>query len=305
LASAQAGLAGVAERTPLVSVDGFEHPVRLKAEYLQPIKAFKIRGAWTAVSRLAPELHAKGVVTSSSGNHGYGLAWAAKRLGMPATVVMPESTPRVKQDNIRSVEGRIVLEGATRGPEQYAAAERIAREEGSTLIPPFDHPDVIAGQATCALEILEDWPDVATIVVPTGGGGLLAGTCLAIKASARPVHLVGVEPEQIPKLSAAIRAGSPIELPAGTSLADGMLTRSIGTLTWPIIAPMINEAISVTDDEIRAALRWLGGRGIVVEPSAATPVAALLCGKLTLRGPTALIVSGGNIDPERYNKLVQ
>ncbi len=304
LARAHAGLAGIAVRTPLVPVDGFEHPVRLKAEYLQPIGAFKIRGAWTALSRLDPAVRARGVVTSSSGNHGYGLAWAAHRLGVPAIVVMPESTPRVKQDNIRAVGGIVHLVGRTRGPEQYAEAEQIARREDRTLVPPFDHPDVMAGQATCALEILEDWPDVAAIVVPTGGGGLLAGTCLAIRTSARPVRIVGVEPEQIPKLSAAMEAGSPVELSGGTSLADGMLTRSIGTLTWPIIAPMIRQAVRVSDDDIRAALRWLGARGIRVEPSGATSVAALLSGKLTLSGPTALIVTGGNIDPDRYDDLV-
>ena len=244
------------------------------------------------------------MVTSSSGNHGYGLAWAAHRLGVPAVIVMPEATPRIKQENIRSVGGEIRLVGATRGPAQYAEAERIARTEGRTLIPPFDHPDVIAGQATCALEILEDWPDVAAIVVPTGGGGLLAGTCLAVRTSARPIRVVGIEPEGIPKLSAALAASSPVELPAGTSLADGMLTRSIGSLTWPIITAMVDEAVGVSDDEIRAALRWLGHRGIRVEPSGATAVAALLGGKLTLAGPTALIVSGGNIDPDRYDDLV-
>lgn len=249
-------------------------------------------------------MRARGVVTSSSGNHGYGLSWAANRMGVPATIVMPESTPQVKQDNIRAVGGTIRLVGAARGPEQYAEAERIAAEGGLTLIPPFDHPDVIAGQATCALEILEDWPDVAAIVVPTGGGGLLAGTCLAVRASARAVRVVGVEPEQVPKLSAALASGSPVELRGGTSLADGMLTRSIGDVTWPIIAAMVGEAVGVSDDEIRAALRWLGHRGIRVEPSGATSVAALLGGKLSLTGPTALIVSGGNVDPDRYDDLV-
>lgn len=244
------------------------------------------------------------MVTSSSGNHGYGIAWAAHRLGVPAVVVMPEATSPTKLENVRSVGGDVRLVGATRGPEQYLEAERIALTEGKTLIPPFDHPDVIAGQATCGMEILEDWPEVASIVVPTGGGGLLAGTCLAVRTSARPVRLVGIEPEGIPKLSMAIRAGFPVDLPAGTSLADGMLTRSIGALTWPIIAPMISEAIGVTDDEILAALRWLDGRGIKVEPSGATSVAALLSGKLTLSGPTALIVSGGNVASDRYDDWV-
>ncbi len=304
LARARAGLEGVALRTPLISVDGFEHPVRLKAEQLQPIGAFKIRGAWTALSRLGDEARRRGVVTSSSGNHGFGIAWAAQQLGIRAVVVMPESTPAIKQDNIRRAGGEIHLVGAVRGPEQFAHAEALAANERLTFIHPFDHPDVIAGQATCTLEILEDWPEVATIVVPTGGGGLLAGAALAVRSAARPVRLVGVEPENIPKLSRALAADAPVELPAGTSLADGTLTRSIGNLTWPIIRDSRVEAQQVSDDDIVAAMRWLARRGQRVEPSGAAAVAALLAGRLILDGPTALILSGGNVDPVRYAQLV-
>lgn len=304
LARAQGALEGVAVRTPLIEADGFEHPVRLKAEYLQPIGAFKIRGAWTALSRLDETARRRGVVTSSSGNHGYGIAWAAQQLGVRAVVVMPESTPTIKQDNIRRAGGEIHLVGAVRGPEQFAHAQALADNEGLTFIHPFDHPDVIAGQATCALEILEDWPQVATIVVPTGGGGLLAGTCLAVKSAARPVRIVGVEPEGIPKLSRALAADAPVDVGTGTSLADGILTRSIGDLTWPIIREAGVEALQVGDDDIVAAMRWLARHGIRVEPSGAAAAAALLAGKLILDGPTALILSGGNVDPVRYTQLV-
>ena len=304
LARARATLKGVAAHTPLVEVDGFAHPVRLKAEYQQPIGAFKIRGAWTALSRLDEAARARGVVTSSSGNHGYGIAWAAHRLGVRAAVVMPESTPRIKQDNIRSVGGEIHLVGAVRGPEQFTFAEALARDEGLTLIHPYDHPDVIAGQATCTIEILEDWPEVSAVVVPTGGGGLLAGACVAARASGRPLRLVGVEPEGIPKLSRALSEQRAVDVGAGTSLADGILTRSLGRLTWPIIHGMEVEAIGVSDAEIRDALRWLAVRGIRAEPSGAASVAALLSGKLMLSGPTALVVSGGNVDPAVYAQLV-
>lgn len=304
LAEAAAGLREVAVRTPLLEADGFEHPVRLKAEHLQPVGAFKIRGAWTALRRLEPAARARGVVTSSSGNHGYGLAWAANRLGVRAVVVMPESTAAVKQDNVRSVGGEVRLVGATRGPEQQAEAERLAEAEGLAMIPPYDHPDVIAGQATCTLEILEDWPTVAAIALPVGGGGLLAGACLAVRASARPVRLLAVEPERIPKLSAAIAAGRPTDVDGGMSLADGLLTRSIGRLTWPIIHPMVSGVFGVSDDELRTAMRWLGDRGIRAEPSGAATAAALLAGKLPLSGPTALVISGGNVDPARYDHLV-
>lgn len=301
---AAAGLERVALRTPLIPADGFEHPVRLKAEHLQPVGAFKLRGAWTALRRLDPASRQRGVVTSSSGNHGYGLAWAAQRLGVRAVVVMPENTAIIKQDNVRSVGGEVRLVGATRGPEQQAEAERLATAEGLTMIPPYDHPDVIAGQATCTLEILEEWPEVAAVALPVGGGGLLAGACLAVRAAARPVRLYAVEPEGIPKLSAAIAAGHPVDIGGGTSLADGLLTRSIGRLTWPIIAPMISGVLAVSDEELRAGMRWLAARGIRAEPSGAATAAALLSGKLPLGGPTALVVSGGNVDPARYDQLV-
>lgn len=304
LARARAALHRVAAHTPLIDVDGFAHPVRLKAEYLQPIGAFKIRGAWTALSRLDEAARARGVVTSSSGNHGYGIAWAAHRLGMRAAVVMPESTPKIKQDNIRSVGGEVHLVGAVRGPEQFTFAEGLAERDGLTLIHPYDHPDVIAGQATCTMEILEDWPEVTTVVIPTGGGGLLSGGGVAARAAGRSLRFVGVEPERIPKLSRALEAGQPVDVGAGTSLADGILTRSVGRLTWPIIHAMDVEAIGVSDAEIRDGLRWLAVRGIRAEPSGAAPVAALLSGRLALSGPTVLVISGGNVDPAVYAQLV-
>jgi threonine dehydratase len=304
LRAAQQGLAGVAHRTPLLPVEGFAHPIRLKAEHQQPIGAFKIRGAWTALSRLDPDRRARGVVTSSSGNHGYALAWSAHRFGVRAVVVMPENTPTVKQDNVRSVGGEVVLIGATRGPAQQDHAERLANREGLAMIPPYDHPDVIAGQATCALEILDDWPQVTTLVIPCGGGGLLAGSCLAVAASGRDIRVVAVEPEQIPKLSEARGAGRPVDIDGGTSLADGMLTRSVGRLTWPLIEPILSEVIGVSDDDLRRGLRGLAALGVRAEPSGAAPAAALMSGKLTLTGPTALLVSGGNVDPVRFAQLV-
>ncbi len=247
---------------------------------------------------------ARGVVTSSSGNHGYGLAWAAQRHGIRAVVVMPESTAQVKQDNVRSVGGEVRLVGATRGPEQYAEAERLSGEEGLTLIPPFDHPDVILGQATCTAEILDEWPEVEAIALPVGGGGLLAGACLAVEEGSRAVALWGVEPEGIPKLSRAVAAGEPVELPDGAALTDGLLTRSIGRLTWPIIAPRLAGVVGVSDDQVRAAMRWLAAHDVRAEPSGAATTAALLSGQLPLRGPTALVVSGGNVDPTRYDALL-
>jgi threonine dehydratase len=306
LREAAAGLVGVAERTPLIPllelVPGIE--VRLKAEYLQPIGAFKIRGAWTAVRRLSPEQRQRGVVTSSSGNHGLGVAFAANRHGIPAVVVMPESAPAIKVAGVRELGGEVIQVGKVRGPEQTAEAARLVAERGLAMIPPYDHPDVMAGQGTCGLEILEQWPEVGTIVVPVGGGGLLAGICAAVRALRPGVAVVAVEPAGIPKLSAAIRAGHPTNLPGGTSLADGLLTRSVGDLTWPVIQSTIHEVVAVTDDDIAAAMKWLAARGIRVEPSGAVTTAALLASRIRPPGPTVVIASGGNVDPARYQALV-
>ena len=306
LREAAAGLVGIAERTPLLPlvelVSGIE--VRLKAEHLQPIGAFKIRGAWTAVRRLSPEARQRGVVTSSSGNHGLGVAFAANRHGVPAVIVMPESAPAIKVAGVRELGGEVVQIGAVRGPEQTAEAARLVAERGLAMIPPYDHPDVMAGQGTCGLEILEQWPEVEFIVVPVGGGGLLAGICAAVRALRPGVTVVAVEPAGVPKLSAAIRAGHPATLAGGTSLADGLLTRSVGELTWPVIQSSVREVVSVTDDDIAAAMKWLAIRGIRVEPSGAVTTAALLAGRYRPGGPTVVVATGGNVDPAHYQALV-
>lgn len=307
LREAAAGLVGIAERTPLIPLPGLVPgiDVRLKAEQLQPIGAFKIRGAWTAVRRLPPEQRQRGVVTSSSGNHGLGVAFAANRHGVPAVVVMPESAAAVKVAGVRELGAEVVQIGKVRGPEQTIEAARLAAERGLTMIPPYDHPDVMAGQGTCGMEILEDWPEVGTILVPVGGGGLLAGICAAVQALRPGVAVVAVEPAGIPKLSAALQAGRPEFLPAGTSLADGLLTRSVGDLTWPVIQSTVREVVAVIDDDITAAMKWLAGRGIRVEPSGAVTTAALLAGRYRPPGATVVVASGGNIDPARYDALVR
>lgn len=303
LREAHVGLLGVAERTPLLPLPG-ERPVRLKAEWQQPIGAFKIRGAWTAVRRLPEAVRRRGVVTSSSGNHGLGVAFAAQRHGIPCVVVMPESAPAVKVTGVRELGGEVMLVGATRGPEQTLRAEQLVAERGLTFIPPYDHLDVITGQGTCGLEILEDWPDVGTLVVPVGGGGLLAGICAAVAAFRPDVRVIAVEPSGIPKLSAAQAAGEPVDLAGGTSLADGLLTRSVGMLTWPIIAQTVREVTSVTDDEIQTAMRYLAAQGCKVEPSGAVTTAAWLAGRVSGHDAVALVATGGNVDPARYQALV-
>ena len=279
--------------------------LHLKCEQLQPIGAFKVRGAFTAIARLAPEARGRGVVTSSSGNHGQAVAWVARRFGIRSVVVMPESAPAVKVGGVRRYGGEVVFAGATRSPEQQARAERFATDEGLAFIPPFDHPDVIAGQGTTGLEILDQLPLVRTVLVPVGGGGLLSGITTAITALRPGVDIIGVEPEGAPKLAAALAAGKPATLPATASLADGLLTRAIGQLPWSLIAGKVRRAVGVSEEEIAVAVKTLFDRqGLRVEPSGAVTVAALLSGKVRAEGPIVAVLTGGNVDQDLFERLV-
>jgi len=303
-------LVGIARRTPLVETVALATkvgvPVALKCEHLQPVGAFKIRGAYTAVDRLPEEIRRKGVVTSSSGNHGLALAWVAKHFGIRCVVVMPESAPRIKSDGVTQLGGEVVFAGKTRSPEQGTRASGIARQEGLTLVPPFDHPDIVAGQATCGLEIVEQAPALTTVLVPVGGGGLLAGVAAAVLALRPEVEVIGVEPEGAPKLSAALRAGNPVELGATSSLADGLLTRAVGVTPWSVIQGRVRRAIQVSDDELRAAVRHLWYcQGLRVEPSGAASAAALLAGKVKPAGPAVAVLSGGNVDSGLFSELIE
>jgi threonine dehydratase len=298
-------LEGVVVRTPLARVPGpAGRPFLLKCEQLQPVGAFKLRGAYTAVARLGDRRRA-GVVTSSSGNHGLALAWSARAFGVRAVVVMPETAAAVKVEAVRRHGGEVVFAGRTRSPEQTERAEALAREEGLRFVPPFDHPDVIAGQATCGLEILEDAPGVTTLLVPVGGGGLLAGICAAVTALKPSVRVIGVEPEGAAKLSAALAAGAPVALAGTESLADGLLTRSIGRLTWDVLHPVVREAVQVTELEIGEGVRHLYERArLVVEPSGAVTTAALLAGRVPADGVVVAVATGGNVDPAVFQRLV-
>lgn len=287
----------------MVEVAG--RPLFLKCEHLQPIGAFKIRGAFTAIERLGNERRASGVVTSSSGNHGQAVAWAAKRFGIRSVVVMPESAPGVKVAGVKSHGGEVVFAGRTRSPEQQVRADRFVSEEGLVMIPPFDHPDVIAGQGTAGLEILDQVPSVTTVLVPVGGGGLLSGITAAIKALKPSVEIIGVEPAGAPKLTAALEGGKPVVLGPTESVADGLLTRSVGALPWAVMQPHVHRAITVSDAEIGQAVRWLfEHQGLRVEPSGAVSMAAVLSGRYELKQGTVAVLSGGNVDPDVFQRLV-
>lgn len=300
-----AALAGVAVRTPLVEAAELGrrlgHAVWLKCEQFQPIGAFKIRGAFTAISRLAPEVRARGIVTHSSGNHGQAVAFVARHFGVRAVIVMPETAPAVKVEGIRRHGAEIVF--TTRKERERRTAELID-EQGLVLVAPYDDLDVIMGQATCAREILEDQPGIGTIIAPVGGGGMLAGTCAAVTALKPGVTVHAVEPEVSPKLGAALAAGRPVPFEPVETLADGLVPPATGKVTLRFIQPVIASVAALTEDEIAAGVRFLfHTMGLRVEPSGAAPVAALLAGKIVPTSATACILTGGNVDPVLFTRL--
>lgn len=301
-------IAGVTTRTPLIEMPALTaltgHSVALKCEQMQPIGAFKVRGAYNAIQRMPQDARGRGVITYSSGNHGLAVAWAASKVGVRAVIVMPNTAPQVKVEGIRKLGGEVVFVGP-RSLDRKAKAEEICAAEGLAMLPPFDHPDVIAGQGTCGVEILEAWPHVETILVPVGGGGLLAGICVAVAGMHPEVKVVAVEPEGAAKLTAAMQAGGPSTLERATSMADGLLTLSVGAMTYPLIAPVIHKVVTVSDDEIAKAVRLLHHEaGLRVEPSGAVTTAALLSGRVRPQGPAVAVVSGGNMDEDFFDRLV-
>lgn len=305
LRAAAAALEGIAVRTPLVHAPRLSErlgvPVWLKCEQWQPIGAFKVRGAWTAVTRMPAARRAGGVIAHSSGNHGRAVAWVARRLGLRAVIVMNDNAPPVKVEAVRAEGAEVVL------VDRYVrqkTAEELAGREGLAMVPPFEHEHVILGQATCALEILDDRPDLTAILVPVGGGGLLAGACLAAAALGHSAELIGAEPEGAAKLSAALAAGEPRALAGTASIADGLLPVAVGRLPWGHIGQRVHRAFRISEEAIGASVRFLfQDMGLRVEPSGAVAVAALFEGHYRPPGPVAAILSGGNVDPDLFAKL--
>lgn len=295
-----AGLAlrNVALRTPLV----FCEPLRvyLKLESLQPIGAFKIRGAYNAIRRLPDPVRRHGVITYSSGNHGQAVAYAARAFAVRAVIVMPETAPAVKIEGVRRWGGEVQLAGRT-SEDRRRRAEEIAAREGLAIIPPFDHVDIVAGQGTLGLEIAEQLPEVETVVVPVGGGGLISGVVAGLAAAGSAARVWGVEPEGAPKLTRSLAAGAPVTLERTASIADGLITLTVGTIPFTVLRAhrdRLAGTVLVTDDSIREAMHLLYRRcRLAVEPSGAATTAALLTGAVAPSGPTVVVVSGGNVDP--------
>ena len=295
---AAAGLRGVARRTSLVYVD--ELGAHLKLENEQPIGAFKIRGAFNAIRKLPDHARQRGVITYSSGNHGQAVAYAAKHFGVRAVVTMPETAPAVKVEGVKKWGGEVVFAGRT-SEDRRVKAEALAAKEGLAIVPPFDHPDIVAGQATVALEIVEQLPEVETVVVPVGGGGLISGIVAGLGAVQSTAHVWGVEPIGAPKLHRSLAAGEVVRLDRTMSIADGLITLNVGTIPFAELTRQrerIRGVALVEDDSIRAAVQFLWRTcRLAVEPSGAATTAALLDGLVPRSRATVLVVSGGNVDP--------
>jgi threonine dehydratase len=298
---------GIARVTPLVDVSHLmSAPILLKCDNLQPAGAFKIRGAFNMVAQLDAGARRRGVITYSSGNHGQALALAARTLGAPAVVVMPTNAPAVKVEGARAFGAEVIFEGTT-SVERKARAEREAEARGLTMVPPFDHRWIIAGQGTCGLEILDQsGGDPAAVVVQMGGGGLVSGVAAAAKRLSPSTRVIGVEPSGAPKMTASRAAGRPVTLDKTGSIADGLLPVRPGDLTFAHVQAFVDDLVTVDDAAIAEATVWLFERAkLVVEPSGAAALAAIRSGKVKVAGPTVAILSGGNVSVEKIVELAK
>ena len=303
-------LEGTVRRTELIPSHYFSTrlgaPLWFKCENLQRTGSFKLRGAANFIRRQTRADLARGVITASAGNHAQGLACAAEAAGIPALVVMPESTPLAKILATRSYGAEIVLSGA--GFDEAAArARELQAERGMLFVPAFDHPLVIAGQGTVGLEILEQLPDVDTLVVPIGGGGLIAGIASAAKVLRPSLRILGVQAAGAPSALLSRRKGAPVTLPAARSLADGIVVKRLGELTFPLIEELVDDLVAVEEEEIaRAIVSLLEKAKLVVEGAGAVTLAALLYGRgPRQRGKTVCVLSGGNLDVQTLARVVE
>ena len=282
--------------------------VYLKCENLQRTGSYKIRGAYNRLARLSDEEKARGVVAASAGNHAQGVAFAARELGIKATIFMPVGVALPKLQATRNYGADVILRGHTVDEPLRAAAE-FAETYGAILIPPFDHPDVVAGQGTLGLEMLDQVPDLDTVIVPIGGGGLISGVASALKQRAardgRPVRIIGVQAANAAAYPVSLAAGQPTEITILPTIADGIAVSRPGALNFAIVKDTVDEVVTVTDDDIARALLVLLERAkLVVEPAGAAAVAAIITGKVRNLGTTIAILSGGNIDPLVMERVI-
>lgn len=303
----------VTQRTPLESsrfLAGILNvpKVFLKCENLQRTGAYKLRGAYNRLVQLSDEEKARGVVAASAGNHAQGVAFAARELGIKATIFMPKGVALPKLQATRNYGAEVVLAGDV-FDETNRAAKAFVSETGAVFIPPFDDPAVIEGQGTVALEILETEPDIANIIVPIGGGGLISGIAVAAKEWAkregRPMRIIGVQAENAAPYPASLEAGEPVTIQTQPTIADGIAVARPGDLNFTLIRDYVDEIVTVSDDEIASAIVFLLERAkLVVEPAGAAGVAAIIAGKIHVEGATASVLSGGNIDPLLLQRVI-
>jgi len=307
--AAAARLRGVAHRTPVVTSRTLDARVGarvfLKCENLQRMGAFKFRGAYNRIAQLDAAERARGVVAFSSGNHAQGVALAAQLLGVPAAIVMPEDAPASKLAATREYGAEVILYDRNT-MNRGAIAERLAAERGAVLVPPYDDTAIVAGQGTVALELLEDVPDLDVLLVCTGGGGLLAGSALAATALRPGIAVFGVEPAAGDDFAQSFARGERVEIPVPDTIADGQRTTSPGELTFPIVKRLCAGIVTAREEDLCEAMRFAFERlKLVVEPSGACALAALLAGTVGVAGSrVGVILSGGNVDAERYAEFI-
>src|ERR1700722_10608892 len=309
--AAQARLQGVTVHTRLIEYKlGESDPRRLflKPENQQPIGAFKLRGAYNKIASLSEPDRKRGVISYSSGNHAQGVAYAARALRVKAVIVMPNNAPAIKRLATASLGAEIVLVGPG-SDERKTKAEELAAEHGSVMVPPYADKDIIAGQGTIGLEILEDLPDVETVLAPVGGGGMISGVAAAVKLSKPSVKVIGVEPALAADAQASLRAGKIVQFPAGEvsrTLADGLRTQSVGSINFEHIQRFVDDIIAVTEGEIRQAMRLLAANPeTIAEPSGAVAVAGFLFHRAELPQTrmNVAVISGGNIEPSMLEEI--
>lgn len=305
--AAQSVIAGRLHRTPLIASAALGAqigaPLYLKLESWQKTGSFKPRGVLNKIAALSPAERERGLITASAGNHAQALAWAAAAAHTACTVVMPETAPAAKLAATRGYGGTVVLEPSTL--TVFTRAQALAAEHGYTFVPPFDDPAVVAGQGTVGLEILDDLPDVGTVVVPIGGGGLIAGIALAIKSQRPQVRVVGVEPSGAAKMWRSRQEGRAVHLDKIQTIADGLSAPFAGELPFALVQQYVDELVLIDDAAIRAAMVLILERcKLLAEPAAAAAVAALLGGLVKVEGPVVAILSGGNVDAARLAQLV-
>jgi threo-3-hydroxy-L-aspartate ammonia-lyase len=302
-------LSGVVVHTPLVPFPSTDPPLWVKAESLQPVGAFKLRGAYATISALPEEERVRGVVAHSSGNHAQAVAYTARALGIPAVLVIPHTTPSVKVDACVALGAEIVYVEPTMESRE-GTARKLAEAHGFALVPPFDDARIIAGQGTVGLEIVADAPDVGVVLVPVGGGGLISGVATAVKALRPDAKVIGVEPELAADAQASLRAGRPKEWAAestGRTIADALRAQRLGDLTFAHISALVDDIVTVTEDQIRLTMRRLARETrLIAEPAGAVATAAYLYQRDTLPTATSYIsiLSGGNVSPPLLQEVL-